>query len=98
VTVVFSDAAMADLEAIVSYIERFDASAAQSKAEQILQAIGHLETFPSIGRPGQHFATRELPVATTNYLIIYEGSGTTVTVLRLWDARRGGSPIPINLA
>jgi len=93
VTVVFSDAAVADMEAIESYIAQFSPHAARGIADQILQSISVLEQFPAIGRPGQHFGTRELPIPTTNYVAIYEGSGTRVNIPRIWDARQGGRPI-----
>lgn len=91
--VAFSKAAIADLEAIDAYISQFDNRAAKRLAGHVLDAVSLLEQFPALGRPGQHFGTRELPIASTNYIVVYEGFASTVNVLRIWDGRQGGRPI-----
>ena len=91
--VAFSKAAVADLEAIDACVSQFDDRAAEQLASHIFDAISLLEQFPALGRSGQHFGTRELPIASTNSIVVYEGSGSLVTVLRIWDGRQGGRPI-----
>ena len=91
--VVLTDAAIDDLAAIRAYLEGRNPTAYRVIAEHIKQALLLLEEFPSMGRAGQHLGTRELVVRSTNYVLVYEGSSDTLTVLRVWDGRQGGRPI-----
>jgi plasmid stabilization system protein ParE len=48
-----------------------------------------LAAFPEIGRAGQQPGTRELIVAGTSYVFIYEVQERRVYVLDIRDSRRG---------
>src|ERR1700739_4479994 len=53
------------------YIRRENASAAQRVANTIYENIGSLSSFPFRGRLGRVEGTRELPVPSLPFLVIY---------------------------
>lgn len=62
--VVWSDTALAQLDAIGIYLERFNPKAAAEVAAHLLDAGNSLENFPHRGRPVPGTSMREL---TTDY-------------------------------
>lgn len=73
--------ALADLVAIVAYIEKDNAERAKSFALEIQATTNHLAEFPSMERPGRVMGTRELAV-DSNYIIPYRVRADVVEVLR----------------
>jgi toxin ParE1/3/4 len=67
----WSTAASQDLFRIIEYIRRENASAAQRVAKTIYENIGSLSSFPLRGRTGRVQGTRELPVPSLPFLVIY---------------------------
>ncbi|MGH6905676.1 MAG: type II toxin-antitoxin system RelE/ParE family toxin [Geminicoccaceae bacterium] len=80
--------ALADLLALQAYIARNDPRAAHRIAQRIKAAVGRLERFPEIGRPGRVQGTRELVVARTPYIVPYRVQGDEVQILRIYHAAR----------
>ena len=78
----WTNTVLANLVAIVSYIERDNAEAAKSFALEVLAKTSSLAEFPSMGRPGRVIGTREL-VIHANYIIPYRIRGDSVEILRL---------------
>ncbi|WP_229505953.1 type II toxin-antitoxin system RelE/ParE family toxin [Massilia genomosp. 1] len=78
---------MADLVAIVEYIERDNAERARSFALEIQEKANSLVEFPGIGRPGRVRGTREL-VIHPNYIIPYRVRGDDVEILRVQHTAR----------
>jgi toxin ParE1/3/4 len=79
--------ALANLVAIVEYIEKDNAERAKSFALEIQKKTNNLAEFPSMGRPGRVFGTREL-VIHPNYIIPYRMRGDDVEILRVQHVAR----------
>lgn len=79
--------ALANLVAIVEYIERDNAERATSFALEIQAKTNSLAEFPGMGRPGRVIGTREL-VVHPNYIIPYRVRGDAVEILRVQHAAR----------
>ncbi len=56
--------------------------AARAIAETILDRIAQLESFPSIGRPGERQGTREL--VSPPYVIVYRLNDDVAEILHIW--------------
>jgi toxin ParE1/3/4 len=67
----WSTAAAQDLFQIIEYIRRENAPAAQRVAATIYENVGSLSSFPYRGRQGRVEGTRELPVPSLPFLVIY---------------------------
>jgi toxin ParE1/3/4 len=67
----WSTAASQDLFQIIEYIRRENAPAAQRVAKAIYDNISSLSLFPHRGRVGRVEGTRELPVPSLPFLVIY---------------------------
>jgi toxin ParE1/3/4 len=74
--------ALANLAAVVEYIERDNAGRAKSFAQEIRAKTNSLEEFPGMGRPGRVIGTREL-IVHENYIVPYRVRGGVVEVLRV---------------
>jgi plasmid stabilization system protein ParE len=89
--VIWSDAAIADLRDICSYIARHDPQAAQRMGRGILDHVRILGSFPLIGPAyprGAQGSLRE--IVFRSYRIFYDVSETarTVQVLHVWHGAR----------
>ncbi|WP_304781261.1 type II toxin-antitoxin system RelE/ParE family toxin [Herminiimonas sp.] len=78
---------MANLVAIVEYIEKDNAERAKSFAQEIQTKTNSLAEFPGMGRPGRVVGTREL-VIHPNYIIAYRVRADVVEVLRVQHVAR----------
>jgi toxin ParE1/3/4 len=67
----WSTAASQDLFGIIEYIRGENPPAAQRVANSIYEGIGSLSSFPYRGRMGRVEGTRELPVPSLPFLVIY---------------------------
>lgn len=67
----WSPEAAEDLERIVEYIRRENPSAGQRVAQTIYERAGALQTLPYRGRPGRIEGTRELPLPSLPFIVIY---------------------------
>ena len=77
--VVWSDAAVRQIDGIVAYIELFDPAAAGRMADRLFSAGQSLVGFPNRGRPAAH-GTRELTTVPP-YIMSYEVRDGTATIL-----------------
>jgi addiction module RelE/StbE family toxin len=83
----WTKSALADLVAIVAYIEQDNAERARSFALEIQEKANNLADFPAIGRPGRVSGTREL-IIHPNYIIPYRIRGDDVEILRVRHVAR----------
>ncbi len=95
--VIWTDAAIADLYEICSYISRDNRVAAERVGRGILDHVKILESFPYIGPAfprRSNGAVRE--IVYHNYRIFYEVMNElkAVNVLRVWHGARGEPIIP----
>lgn len=79
--------ALANLVAIVEYIEQDNPERAKSFALEIQSKTNSLTEFPDMGRPGRVVGTREL-VIHPNYIIPYRVRGEVVEILRVQHVAR----------
>lgn len=75
--------AQADIEAAFAYIAQDSPRAAQSVVERILASLESLPEHPAMGRPGRIEGTRELVIARTPYVAVYEVTTQGVAVVRV---------------
>jgi toxin ParE1/3/4 len=76
----WSTAASKDLFRIIEYIRRDNAPAAERVANTIYENIGSLSSFPYRGRMGRVEGTRELPVPSLPFLVIYRVTQEAVEI------------------
>lgn len=67
----WSPSAAEDLLRIVEYIRKENAPAAQRVAKTIHENVGSLSSFPYRGRQGRVENTRELPVPSLPFIVVY---------------------------
>ncbi|MBD9445155.1 type II toxin-antitoxin system mRNA interferase toxin, RelE/StbE family [Rhizobium sp. 42MFCr.1] len=75
--------ALSDRDAIFTYIETDNPSAAVLIDERIVAVTRRLIDFPASGRIGRIPGTRELVINGTPYVAAYTVSETTVRILRV---------------
>jgi toxin ParE1/3/4 len=74
--------ALDQLTKIVNRIRQDNPDAARKVAQGIVSSIERLQTFPSIGRPGEREGTREL--ASSAYVIVYRLREDVAEILYIW--------------
>jgi addiction module RelE/StbE family toxin len=83
VKLTWSAFALSDRDAIFTYIEADNPSAAIMVDERIMAATRRLVDFPASGRVGRIAGTRELVINGTPYIAAYAVTETAVRVLRV---------------
>ena len=87
--VVWSPAALEDVEAIASYISRDSVSYAGTVVTRITNSTRNLEKFPFAGRIVPEFGSKILrEVFAYSYRVIYRIEDDTVTVAAVIHGRR----------
>lgn len=90
--VVWTAEALANLRNLRAYIERFNPSAAERVATQLIEAGDSLATLPNRGRPVPGTSMREL-ASVVPYVIRYRVADEKVAILRVrHGARRPTKP------
>jgi addiction module RelE/StbE family toxin len=87
IRVVWTEPALAQLEAIRVYIQQFNPKAARALADSLIAAGNLLAQFPLRGRAVPASDLREL-VTTHPYIIRYRIDGDEVVILRLRHTSR----------
>ena len=64
-----------------AYLYERSVAGADRVVTQIYEAVGTLSLYPFIGRPGRVKGTRELVVASTNYIVAYRTRNEVVQIL-----------------
>jgi toxin ParE1/3/4 len=76
----WSTAATQDLFQIIEYIRKENAPAAQRVGKTIYENISSLSSFPHRGRIGRLEGTRELPVPSLPFLVVYRVTQDAVEI------------------
>lgn len=76
-------AAADDLENIANYLFEKTPENAARLIREIYDAPSELKSFPNRGRAGKKKSTRELPISSLPYVIVYQVSGDTVHIVRI---------------
>jgi toxin ParE1/3/4 len=84
--------ARSDLNEIWEHIAADNIDAADGLIEKLRRASMILGRSPRAGRRGRELGTRELVVAGTKYILIYEIVGNSVHVLRALHGARQWPP------
>ena len=84
---VWSKAALAEIDDAIAYIARDNYSAAIELLDRI-DATAQLLAETPIGRPGRVHDTFEKPVSGSPYIIAYHLGENTLTILRVIHGRR----------
>jgi toxin ParE1/3/4 len=85
---VFAEPAERDLASIIDYIALDNRHAAEEVYRAIVAAADRLTGFPAMGRAGRVPGTREFPVSSLPYLIVYQVSADIVTIVAVFHASR----------
>jgi toxin ParE1/3/4 len=85
---VIAQPAERDLNSIIDYIALDDPGAAERVYRDIVASAEKLSRFPEIGRAGRLPETREVPVPSLPYVIVYEVGPDTVTIIAVFHAAR----------
>ncbi len=85
---VFTEPAERNLDSIIDYIALDNRTAAQKAFRAILATAKRLTEFPEIGHVGRLPGTREFTVRALPYVIVYEVSTDTVTILAVFHGAR----------
>ena len=85
---VFAEPAAEDIDDIVAYIGLDSPSAAEGVFRAIAAAAERLAEFPGLGRAGRLPDTREWPVVSLPYVIIYQVRGEDVVILAVFHTAR----------
>jgi addiction module RelE/StbE family toxin len=88
----WSDAARADLIAIVDYISDDNPDAAQRLKDDLETKTGKLPEHPRLYRGGRIDGTREM-VVWSNFIVVYQEDAFTVRILRVLHAARQWPPM-----
>lgn len=86
-TIVWSDAALDDLDALLRHVALDNPKAALALVDRIDDTASGLQDIPT-GRPGRVAATYETVVQRTPYILAYAMSDDRVTVLRVIHGSR----------
>ena len=86
-TVVWTFAAIADVQEIRRYIDTFNPQAARTMAEAIIEAAESLAEFPNRGRPVPRTRMKELTFIRP-YVIRYRVDGKRVTIMPVRHSRQ----------
>ena len=80
---IWSAFALSDRDAIFTFIEADNPSAALMVDERIVTAVRRLVDFPASGRIGRIAGTRELVINGTPYVAAYAVTQSAVRILRV---------------
>jgi len=83
VKLIWSAFALSDRDAIFTFIEADNPSAALMVDERIVTAVRRLVDFPASGRIGRIAGTRELVINGTPYVAAYAVTQSAVRILRV---------------
>jgi toxin ParE1/3/4 len=84
--IIWSDEAIDNFDAIVSYINAVNPAAAARIAERLLAVADSLAEFPNRGRPGPA-DTREMTIVPP-YIVRYKVDEESVSILQIWHGAR----------
>jgi toxin ParE1/3/4 len=94
--VIYSEAALADLQQITAFIARDNAEVAERFANRLVDLAESLRSLPERGRPVKHWPGIRV-IVLSPYLIFYrfERPATQVEILRFWHGAR--DPLSLEL-
>ena len=85
---VFTEPAERDLENIIAYIALDNPMAAEKVFRAIVATARRLTDFPEMGHVGRLPNTREFTVTSLPYVIVYDVTADTITILAVFHGAR----------
>jgi toxin ParE1/3/4 len=76
----WSPAAAEDLSRIFQYIRQENPSAAERVVRTVYESAGSLASFPNRGKTGRVEGTRELPLPSLPFVVVYRVLGYAVEI------------------
>jgi len=86
--VVWSAAAVMQLQESIDYIQRESPDGAISTRRRILETVRQVGQMPRCGRIGRVEGTREAAVPRSPYVVVYQLTAQAVEVLGIWHGAR----------
>jgi toxin ParE1/3/4 len=83
--------AVQDLAEILAYFSVDNPDAARRVSQRLKKTIDSLTRFPSLGKPGRVFGTRELitpKIGKTAYVVVYRMKREDIQILRVLPGMR----------
>lgn len=90
--VIWSSRALDDIEEAHRFIWQHNPQAADRLIDTLLRAAARPKHLPEMGRSGRRPGSRELVVASTPYVIMYELGERGVEILRVMHGARRWPP------
>jgi toxin ParE1/3/4 len=88
VKLIWSGAAVRDLEELAAHIGEESEQAAESVEARIHEDAALLSRFPRSGRIGRVPRTRERVVGKTPYILVYQVDSARIRILRIYHGAR----------
>jgi toxin ParE1/3/4 len=88
VKLVWSSAAIRDLQQIVDYLQGESTGGANTIRRRILETVRRVGQMPYSGRIGRVEGTREAVVPRSPFIVVYELSAQAIEILGVWHAAR----------
>jgi len=88
VKVVWTRPALLQLGEAREYIAIDNPEAASRQIDLIEKSVTQLTVFPMMGRNGMRAGTREFPVPSTPYILVYRAAKSTLQILALLHGAR----------
>jgi toxin ParE1/3/4 len=88
VTIIWTRAALRDLNAIASYIGERNPDQVGPIIARITASVSRYSDFPLLGRPSTMVGTREIVVPGLPYIVHYEVRGEVFAVVRIRHSAR----------
>jgi len=86
--------AVTDRDDVEAYYGQYNLRAAVAAGDRIQEVVDLLETFPHLGHQGTIPGTREITVAGSKSVVVYQVEGDSVDILRVFH---GGRQRPVRL-
>ena len=87
-TVRWTEPAAAELAEHYDYYRAHNPAAARRLRKAIMDGAKRLQRFPRMGKPGRVEGTRELVIAGTPFILVYDVSAAQVEILHLYHGRQ----------
>ncbi len=87
-TIVWSRAALRDLNAIAAYLAERNPDQVAKVIARITAVVARYSRFPNLGRPGPSQGTREIVVPGQPYIVVYRVRGEVFEVLSVRHTSR----------
>jgi plasmid stabilization system protein ParE len=91
-SVIWSEAAIADLRDVQTYLGEIDADIAQEAIDRIVLSAEWLCGFPGAGSPVGYRQWRKWPAKATRYLLIYRPTLKGIEIVRVRHERNDWRP------